>query len=831
MALRITQAQLPSEPEPADVAPAPSGGMQGYYPAPVTPELELLVRRAGAALTANQSAAYLETFNDAAALQDPHRRYQARRVLVEQAIGLAPNLSERAATGAFLAMAHGAIGVLEENPAEPLLLNYAGIAFYELWSLDAARALFHAAQRLDPALPHIDKNLKAINLRARSHGPKSAAFHPALKQLSARALKVARRAKPAQGLTLSLCMIVRDEEEMLPRSLAAAASAVDEIVIVDTGSQDRTIEIAKSFGARVIEREWTGSFSDARNASFDAATSDWLLYLDADEVLIEADIEKLRELSGQTWREAFYLLETNFTGVEELGTSIQHSALRVFRNRPEYRFRGRLHEQITPSLPTYLPERIAETSVRLDHYGYLGVVRDAKDKARRNIELLLAQQQESPDDAFLRFNLGAEYSATGEHDKALVEFEQSWNMAELETDLKLEFVPSLANRIVATLQALGRQADAIRRADLFLERFPGFTDLVYKQGVAASAAGDVTEAIRYFEQAMEMGDAPAKYTALVGAGTYLPRISAALIHVHSGAPERALELMEWCTEHHPDVFLALEPYALALLRTGKTGSETVSVVEGRLGSLTKTQEFILGTVLYEAGFAAEAEVRFRAVLAAQPHSGHARGALVEALLYQKRYAEAVSEAARLTEDDPVAAKVIRSELFARLLARDLDGVPEAMERATRIGLPQAEHELFEIWAHRLGGETSERPVPIAATPLLERMLDSLLRVQDFENFELLVGLYVNAGLPERERRERLAQMYLRHGFIKSAAREWLAVAQKQPDTRALTGLTRVAIANGQIETAHSFANQGLALDPGNRELRALANATSASSAV
>ncbi len=81
-------------------------------------------------------------------------------------------------------------------------------------------------------------------------------------------------------------MIVRDEEEMLPRCLAAVADAVDEIIIVDTGSVDRTIEIARSFGAQVIEREWTGSFSDARNASFDAATGDWILYLDADEVLV-----------------------------------------------------------------------------------------------------------------------------------------------------------------------------------------------------------------------------------------------------------------------------------------------------------------------------------------------------------------------------------------------------------------------------------------------------------------------------------------------------------------------------------------------------------------
>jgi glycosyltransferase involved in cell wall biosynthesis len=203
-------------------------------------------------------------------------------------------------------------------------------------------------------------------------------------------------------------MIVRDEEEMLPRCLAAVAPAVDEIIVVDTGSRDRTIEIAESYGARVIEREWTGSFADARNASFDAATGDWLMYLDADEVLVSEDVDRLRELTGRTWREAFYLVETNYTGDAGDGTAVTHNALRVFRNRPHYRFEGRLHEQIAHNLPLYAAGRIEQSSVRIDLYGYLGAVRDATEKSRRNLDLLKAQQADSPSDAFLHFNLGTE---------------------------------------------------------------------------------------------------------------------------------------------------------------------------------------------------------------------------------------------------------------------------------------------------------------------------------------------------------------------------------------------------------------------------------------
>src|SRR4051794_37404468 len=236
--------------------------------------------------------------------------------------------------------------------------------------------LFRAARRLDPDLPPIEGNLEHIQRRRRAGVnltadlPRNILF--ALPPLETRAEKVAAKARPAEGLTISLCMIVKDEEEMLPRSLEAIQGAVDEIIVVDTGSTDRTVEIAESFGAKVIHHEWTGDFSAARNVSFDAATSDWVMYLDADEVLVREDAGMLRELTGRVWREAFFLQETNFTGDMEDGMAVQHSALRVFRNRPEYRFSGRIHEQIARYLPP-VAERLETTHIRVEHYGYLGV--------------------------------------------------------------------------------------------------------------------------------------------------------------------------------------------------------------------------------------------------------------------------------------------------------------------------------------------------------------------------------------------------------------------------------------------------------------------------
>jgi hypothetical protein len=109
-------------------------------------------------------------------------------------------------------------------------------------------------------------------------------------------------------------------------------------------------------------------------------------------------------------------------------------------------------------------------------------------------------------------------------------------------------------------------------------------------------------------------------------------------------------------------------------------------------------------------------------------------------------------------------------------------------------------------------------------PLLATMLEALLRVQDFTTFETLQPLLAGSELEERERRELLASIYLRRGYLKSAAREWMAVCEQAPDLRALIGLARVSHAHAMPEAAATFAQQALALDPGSAAARALLDA-------
>ncbi|HEY2478499.1 MAG TPA: glycosyltransferase family 2 protein [Solirubrobacterales bacterium] len=750
--------------------------------------------------------------------------YRAHRAAIDARLAAAATAAPRELPGLYLALAREALDGLAAEPREPVLLHHAGVALNELGAREGAAQLFEAALRLDPQLPHAARNLDQALARKGSGPTLPAVVGAQLRGVEAEARRVASQARPATGLRFSLCMIVRDEEEMLPRSLTAVREAVDEIVVVDTGSRDATVEIARSFGATVIEREWTGSFAEARNASIEAASGDWLLFLDADEVLDPADAPLLRELTGRTWREAFYLVETNHTGELGDGTAVTHNALRVFRNRPEYRFEGRVHEQIAHNLPSGLPERIEPTPIRVDHYGYLGAVRDAKEKSRRNIELLRGQPAEGGANPFFHFNLGSELAAAGDAAGACEQFERAWALlAEDPARGDRPFTPSLTVRSAKALRFCGRLAEAEARAVEGLEMFPELTDLVFERALVAAAEGDVDRAATLLEECLERGDAPSRFSPTVGSGSFLALVRLAELERARDA-ERAVGLLRRCLREHPAYLGSVLPLGSLLVARGVPAGEIVAEIEGAVAEPTPSVRFMLATALYEAGEAEAAEPLYAAVVEAQPGNGGNRVALAETLLSTRRYEEAAAAAAEVADDDAFAVPAARSELFARVLAAAAsaavaggdppiagekaatDGDPEpaytaAATRAARRGLPASELDLFAAWA----ASTPYPALDPAVVSPLATMLEALLRVEEFEAFEALLPALAATGLPSRRRHSILAEIYLRRGFLESAADEWAASCDEDgPDPEALGGLARVAAARGLTEDAEIF---------------------------
>jgi glycosyltransferase involved in cell wall biosynthesis/thioredoxin-like negative regulator of GroEL len=758
----------------------------------------------------------------AQALPDRHEAYVEQREVLASSLQALDRVPRERLGDLLAGTASAALAALEREPSEPLFLGWAGVALYELWALDGAGALFDAAFRLDPDLEHLIANRDALTRRREQlAGQAPPALHASVPALTRRALAVAKRAQPAQGLTLSLCMIVRDEELMLPRCLEAARPAVDEIVIVDTGSRDSTIEIARSFGATVIEHPWRDSFAEARNVSFEAAHGDWLMYLDADEVLVAEDASLLRSLAQRTWREAFYLRETSYTRHEDAGTSLTHDALRVFRNRPAYRFSGRLHEQIAQTLPGDAPERIERTPVRVEHFGYLSAQRQRKRKSSRNLELLRREASDGKETAFLRFNLGTEHAAAGDAEDAARELGRAWQL--LEGDPKrfgYSFAPSLARTYVDALHALDRNREAIAIADQALAQYPGYTDLVLRQAEAYADLGEHERALELCARCLELGETDRRYTGSAGAGTFLPRTLMGRLLLERGDAGQAAALLLEALSEHPAYADAVLPCAQALLARGDSPEEVVRTIEETLGTPSSAARFMLGTALYEAGAPAHAEAQFEATLAADPEAAEARVALAEAQLAGREYGRAAQTAATVPAESPLAVAACRSELFARILLRDA-AVEAALERAAEAGMPRAELELFALWRDLSRGREGRERLEQGAASTLLLVLEALLRVGELAEIELLLPALSRTPLSARERSHRLAEIYWRRGFPRSAAREWMSICSEAPDAPALAGLALVAQGEGMEEQARELAQQALARDPANERARSL----------
>ncbi|MBK9249954.1 MAG: glycosyltransferase [Ignavibacteria bacterium] len=278
--------------------------------------------------------------------------------------------------------------------------------------------------------------------------------------------------KKNQRPLLSLCMIVKNEENNLADCLKSVEGVADEIVIVDTGSIDSTMQIALSFGAKVFEKPWTGDFAEARNASLKECSGTWILYLDADERLhadakvhLRSMLESMPEEIGGIVCVVISPHRQN-SGVSEVHTG---SYPRIFRNYgyPKMYFQGRVHEQITPSILA-LGGKVIMSEVEIYHLGYDQSREIMEQKVKRNYDLLIQHVKEEPENSYAWFQLG----------QTLARMELT-DQAEQALKLALEFgtlSTTIAASAAATLaQIAGNQkkfTDALTWAELSLSNAP-----------------------------------------------------------------------------------------------------------------------------------------------------------------------------------------------------------------------------------------------------------------------------------------------------------------------------------------------------------------------
>jgi tetratricopeptide (TPR) repeat protein len=311
---------------------------------------------------------------------------------------------------------------------------------------------------------------------------------------------------------LTAAMIVRDEEAHLPACLASIRDLVDEIVIVDTGSSDATVSIARSFGAKVHVHPWNGNFADARNAGLELATGAWILYIDADERARPIAPDALRTRLQAATEVALRVRLRLFAGATPCWE------YRLWRSDPRIRFTGKMHEKVAKALRSVSEAEgrmIGESELFLEHVGYDG---DQSHKHARNLPLLRAQLADDPVDSYSWHHLAVVLDALGEAEQSDAALERALSAAR-------ETVGGAGILAFVTLIKRRRERgqDTERLLEEALARYPDSIALAWLKILAEVKAGHYEAALGRLEMFDVNADMPVEDTVAYPSEMFGPR--------------------------------------------------------------------------------------------------------------------------------------------------------------------------------------------------------------------------------------------------------------------------------------------------------------------
>jgi len=314
--------------------------------------------------------------------------------------------------------------------------------------------------------------------------------------------------------TISLAMIVKNEEIFLGRCLESVKKLVDEIVLVDTGSTDNTAEIAKLFGAKIYTFAWTDDFAEARNYSLSVCNCDWVLILDADETIDALDLPLIKNACVEPSIDAYSMLHRHYLpdGHQTLadippkknrskyseGRQYEfysdHPAIRLTRHFDGLRFDGKVHETLDSSLKKH-DKRIADINAVIHHYGKLQMGREVI-KEDYYLKLALEQAKVQSQDKWSHFNVLQQALGAKKYEIAAQAAQDA-----LALGLELPFVRW---GLGAALQEMDRQSEAIEQFDIILKDDPRHIAAMTKKAISVAVMGELEAARSMFQKAIEI---------------------------------------------------------------------------------------------------------------------------------------------------------------------------------------------------------------------------------------------------------------------------------------------------------------------------------------
>ena len=344
---------------------------------------------------------------------------------------------------------------------------------------------------------------------------------------------------------ISVCIIAKNEEKHIEECCKHLIPYGFEIVLVDTGSTDKTVELAKQYTDCIYYFDWCSDFSAAKNYAMKKASHDWILSIDCDEYIESIDLPALAaKMKSMQTAAGRILIRNRFT--EDGQTAYEQVRVSRLVNRRYYHFEGAVHEQLVPVTPpdsaSPAVKYVYDAPITVLHVGYDGTEEEMREKSKRNIALLEHELDAQGADPYIYYQLGQSYRKLRDYENAFYYFDLGLAM---DVDPALDYVQTMVESYGYTLLDLKRNQDALNLLGVY-DDFSGRADFVFLMGLIFMNNGLFDESIQEFQKATTIEE-----FAVDGVNSYKAYYNIGVIYECSGHTKEAKDAYRKCGEYAP----------------------------------------------------------------------------------------------------------------------------------------------------------------------------------------------------------------------------------------------------------------------------------------
>lgn len=308
---------------------------------------------------------------------------------------------------------------------------------------------------------------------------------------------------------ITQCLIAKNEEANIEHCLSHLKTVVDEQIVIDTGSTDRTVELAEIMGAKVFHFDWINDFSAARNFALDKAKGDWIIFLDCDEYFSEDSVPLIRKCIKKFGRQKeIEGLTTNFINIKSNGeiiSAVKNVSARIFKRKSYLRYKNKIHEVLVNVNKT--DDNIVRADIsdllKIYHTGYDKTIVNEKNKNERNFQLLERELKNNPKDIKINYYMSRQMNIEGKYEKAIEYGLKA--ISYIDDFYEFDYYCTIYSGIMINMLSLLKSYDEIKVIfDDAIKKYPGYPDYYWLLGIAAVRGNKYEEAVNLLEKCIKL---------------------------------------------------------------------------------------------------------------------------------------------------------------------------------------------------------------------------------------------------------------------------------------------------------------------------------------